>query len=143
MVFGQINNYLPHFQFQYFSLYCSSQWYVRWLFRWYAMLHYSCQWLPDMLDYYSNHYKYKLKFRDFNMNPLKPEMSTFLNTENITNLIKENTCCTARSSCIDLILTNSKYSFQYSSPIDAGLSDHCHLIFSIMKTILAYYRYML
>ena len=77
------------------------------------------------------------------MNPRKPEMSTFLNTENITNLIKENTCCTARSSCIDLILTNSKYFFQYSLPIDSGLSDHCHLIFSIMKTILAYCRYIL
>ena len=91
-----------------------------------------------MLDYYLNHYKYKLKFRDFNMNPLKPEMSTFLNTENIANLIKENTCFKARSSCIDLILTNSKYFFQYSLPIDAGLSDHCHLIFSMMKTKVAY-----
>ena len=31
-------------------------------------------------------------FADFNMNRVKPKMSTFLNTENLTNLIKENTC---------------------------------------------------
>ena len=31
-------------------------------------------------------------FADFNMNRVKPEMGTFLNTENLTNLVKENTC---------------------------------------------------
>ena len=29
---------------------------------------------------------------------------------------------------------NPKYSFQYFSSVEAGLSDHHHLIFSIMKT---------
>ena len=91
----------------------------------------------DMLDYYSNHYKYKVIFGDFNTNPAKPEMNTFLNTENLTSLIKENTCFKGAGSCIDLILTNSKYSFQYSSSIETGLSDHHHLIFSIVKTKLA------
>ena len=45
------------------------------------------------------------------MNPVKPEMKTFLNMENRTNLIKENICFKGASSCIDLILTNSKYYF--------------------------------
>ena len=48
--------------------------------------------ISDMLDYYSSHYEYKVIFGDFNLNPVKPEMSTFLKAENLTNLIKENTC---------------------------------------------------
>ena len=71
------------------------------------------------------------------MNPAKSEMNIFLNTESFTNLIKENTCFKGVGSCIDLILTNSRYSFQYSSSIDTGLSDHCPLMFSIMKTNLS------
>ena len=71
------------------------------------------------------------------MNPVKPEMNTFLNTENLTNLIKENTGFKGAGSCIDLILTDSKYSFQYSSSKETGLSDHHLLIFSMTKTKLA------
>ena len=99
--------------------------------------HYFLNSISDMLDYYLNHYEYKVIFEDFDMNPVKPEMNTFLNTENLTNLIKENTCFKGTCSCIDLILTNSKYSFQFSSSIETGSSDHHHLIFSMMKTKLA------
>ena len=67
--------------------------------------------ISDMLDYYSNYYEYKVILGDFNMNPVKPEMNTFLNTENLTNLIKENTGFKGAGSYIDLILTDSKYSF--------------------------------
>ena len=48
--------------------------------------------ISDMLDYYSSHYEYKVIFGDFSLNPVKPEMSTFLKAEKLTNLIKENTC---------------------------------------------------
>ena len=90
-----------------------------------------------MLDYHWNQYKYKVIFGYFNMNPVKSEMNIFLNKDSLTNLIKENNCFKWVGSCIDLILTNSRYSFQYSSSIGTGLSDHCPLIFSIMKTKLS------
>ena len=64
-------------------------------------------------------------------------MRTFLNKENITNLIKENTSFKAVGSFFDLILTILKYSFQYSTSIVTDLSDHHHLIFSMMKGKLA------
>ena len=64
-------------------------------------------------------------------------MRTFLNKENITNLIKENTSFKAVGSFFDLILTILKYSFQYSTSIVIDLSDHHHLIFSMMKGKLA------
>ena len=90
-----------------------------------------------MLDYYSNHYEYKVIYGDFDTNSVMPEMNKFLNTDNLTNLIRENTFFKGAGSCIDLILTNSKYSFQYSSSIEIGLSDHHQLIFSMIKTELA------
>ena len=37
-------------------------------------------------------------------------------------------------SCINLILTNRKYCFKNTSSYETGISDHHHLIFSIMKT---------
>ena len=41
------------------------------------------------------------------------------------------------SSCIDLVLTNRKYCFKNTSSYETGISDHHHLIFSIMKTTFA------
>ena len=37
-------------------------------------------------------------------------------------------------SCIDLILTNRKFCFKNSSTLETGLSDHHHLIYSMLKT---------
>ena len=64
-----------------------------------------------MLDFYLNHHEYRVVFGDFNMNLAKPEVNIFLNTISKNNLFKENTCFKGASSCIELILTNPKYSF--------------------------------
>ena len=49
------------------------------------------------------------------------------------NLIKTNTCFKGKG-CIDLISTNRKYCFKHSSTFETGLSDHHHLVYSILKT---------
>ena len=49
--------------------------------------------------------EYKVIFGDFNMNPVKSEMNTFLNTATRTKLIEENTWCKGTVSCVDLIFT--------------------------------------
>ena len=61
----------------------------------------------------------------------------FMASQNFTNLIKNNTCFKGVGSCIDLILTNRKYCFKNTSSYETGISDHHHLIFSIMKTTFA------
>ena len=61
-------------------------------------------------------------------------MFCFLNNENFINLVKGNTCFKGKGSCIDLILTNRRYSFKHTSSTETGLSDHHHLISSMMKT---------
>ena len=76
-------------------------------------------------------------FGDFNLEPTNPVMINFMDSQNFTNLIKNNTCFKGVGSCIDLILTNRKYCFKNTSSYETGISDHHHLIFSIMKTTFA------
>ena len=90
--------------------------------------------LSDLLDFYSNHYDNKVILRDFNLNPTDPLMMTFLNEHDLINLIKNNTCFKGEGSCIDLILTNRKFSFKNSTSFETGLSNHHHLIYSMLKT---------
>ena len=61
-------------------------------------------------------------------------MLPFMNNENFINLVEGNACFKGKSSCIDLILTNRRYSFKHTSSTETGLSDHHHLIPSMMKT---------
>ena len=51
-------------------------------------------------------------FGDFNLEPTNPVMINFMDSQNFTNLIKNNTCFKGVGSCIDLILTNRKYCFK-------------------------------
>ena len=48
--------------------------------------------------------------------------------------MKGNTCFKGKGACIDLILTNRIYFFKYTSSTETGLTDHHHLIPSMMKT---------
>ena len=94
--------------------------------------------LSDLLDFYSNHYDNKVILGDFNLKPTDPLMMTFLNEHDLINLIKNNTCFKGEGSCIDLILTNRKFSFKNSTSFETGLSDHHHLIYSMLET--AFYK---
>ena len=55
---------------------------------------------------------------------------------NLFNLIKTNTCFKGKGTSIDLILTNRKYCFKHSSTFETGLSDHQHLVYSMLKHVL-------
>ena len=57
-----------------------------------------------------------------------------MNNKNLFNLVKSNTCFRGKGSCIDLILTNRKYSFKNTYSVETGLSDHHQLIYSAIKT---------
>ena len=49
-------------------------------------------------------------------------------------MIKTNTSFKGKGSCIDVILTNRKYSFKYINPAEIGISNHHHLIYTMFKT---------
>ena len=94
--------------------------------------------LSDLLDFYSNEYDNKVVLGDFNLEPSSPSMLSFMDSQNFVSLIKNKTCFKGTGSCIDLILTNRKYSFKNTSSYEIGLCDHHHLIYSVMKTIFKY-----
>ena len=120
--------------------------------------------LNDLLDFYPGIYDNKVVFGDFNLEPTNPVMINFMDSQNFANLIKNNTCFKevvnpvminfmdsqnfriliknntcfkGVGSCIDLILTNRKYCFKNTSSYETGISDHHHLIFSIIKATFA------
>ena len=62
-------------------------------------------------------------------------MLSFMDSQNFVSLIKKQDVLQSNGSCIDLILTNRKYSFKNTSSYETELSDHHHLIYSVMKTI--------
>ena len=57
----------------------------------------------------------------------------FLDSNSLTNLIKTNTCFKGKGSCIDLISTNRKFSFRFTSTYETGISDHLHMICTMLK----------
>ena len=71
---------------------------------------------------------------DFNSQPTDNIMKDFMDANGFINLIKSNTCFKGKGSCIDLILTNRKYSFKHSNSGETSISDHRHLIYAMLKT---------
>ena len=73
---------------------------------------YFCGSLSELLDFYSSIYDNKFVFGDFDLEISHPVMLWFMNNENLINLVKGNTCLKGKGSCIDLVLTNTRYFFQ-------------------------------
>ena len=91
--------------------------------------------LSNLLDFYSNKYDNKVVLGDFNLEATSPSILSFMDSQKFVSLIKNKKCFKEIVSCIDLILTNRKYSFKNTSSYKTGLNDHHHLIYSVMKTI--------
>ena len=90
--------------------------------------------LSDLLDFCATEYDNKVELGDLNLELLSPSMLSFMDSQNFVNLIKNKICFKGAGSCIVLILRNGKYSFKNTSSYKTGLSDHDHLIYSVMKT---------
>ena len=63
---------------------------------------------------------------------------SFLDSSNLTNLIKNNTCFKGQRSSVDLTLTSRKFLFKYTSSYETGLSDHHYMIYTMLKFSLMY-----
>ena len=70
---------------------------------------------------------------DFNLQPEEEKMKDFMDMHDLYNMIKVNTCFKGLGTCIDLILTNKKYSFKNTHALETGLSDHHLLIYTYVK----------
>ena len=90
--------------------------------------------LTKMIDLFADTYDNYLIMGDFNTEPSDPSLKAFLNSNNLYNLIKSNTCFKGKGSCIDLFLTNRKYSFNCSDSYETGISDQQHMIYTMLKS---------
>ena len=82
--------------------------------------------LGDLLDFYSQDYDNDVILGDFNLEPSNSSIVSFMNNQNLFNLVKSNTCFKGKGSCIDLILTKRKYFFKNTCSVETVLSDHHH-----------------
>ena len=60
--------------------------------------------LTKIIDNFANTHDNHLILGDFNLEPTDSALMGFLDSNNLTNLIKTNTCFKGKGSCIDLIL---------------------------------------
>ena len=90
--------------------------------------------LTKTIDHFATKYGNHLIMGDFNMESNNPMFNCFFDCNNLINLIKTNTCFKGKGSSIDLILTSRKYSFKYTSSYETGLSDHHHMIYTMLKS---------
>ena len=70
--------------------------------------------LTKIVDHFATNYDNHFIMGDFKMGPNNPMFRSFLDS-NLTNLIKNNTCFKGKGLSIDLIFSNRKYSFKYTS----------------------------
>ena len=68
------------------------------------------------------------------MEPTESAFSNFLSSNNLSDLIKKNICFKGTGSCIDLVLTSTKYSFKHTESYKTGISDHYHMINAMLKS---------
>ena len=90
--------------------------------------------LNKMIDYFSVSYDNHVIIGDFNLEPSTGLLKHFMNNNAIYNLIKVNTCFKGKGTCIDLILTNRKYSFKNTNAFETRLSDRHHMIHTMLKS---------
>ena len=62
-------------------------------------------------------------------------MKSFFEKNLFYNMMKQNTCLKDDGgSCIDLLITNSKFSVMKANSFETGLSEYHHMIHTILKT---------
>ena len=88
--------------------------------------------LSSIPGHYSRVYDNYIFLGDFNMQTNYHALTSFIQLLNFFNLIKTNTCFKGKGHYIELILPKGKY--WHSPTFEAGLSDHHHLVYSILKT---------
>ena len=90
--------------------------------------------LDEMIDYFSVSYNNHVVISDLNLEPSTGLLKNIMNNNALYNLIRVDRCFKGKGTCIDLILTNRKYSFKNTNTFETGLSDHHHMIYTMLKS---------
>ena len=90
--------------------------------------------LTKAIDHFATIYDNHLIMGNFNMESNNPIFQSFLNSNNFTNLIKQNIRFKGKALSIDLILIKGKHSFEYTSSHETRLSDNHDMIHAMLKS---------
>ena len=91
--------------------------------------------LTNLFEFCSTRYEKVILLGDFNIEAENKAMKDFLQERTFYNMMKPNTCFKGDGgSYIDLLITNSKFSFMKTNSFESSLSDHHHIIYTILKT---------
>ena len=90
--------------------------------------------LTSIIDHFTKLFDNYIIIGDFNLEPSDTTLKHFLDSNGLYNLIKGHTCFKGKGSLIDLILTNRKFSFKNTQSFETGLSDHHHMVYTMLKT---------
>ena len=90
--------------------------------------------LSKCLDNYISHYDNISFLGDFNSQPSENYVNDFCNVYNLSNLVKEPTCCKNpdNPSCIDLLLTNRPNCFQSTMTMETGITDFLKMVITVL-----------
>ena len=90
--------------------------------------------LTSIIDHFTKLFDNYIIIGDFNLEPSDTTLKHFLDNNGLHNLIKGHTCFKGKGSLIGLILTNRKFSFKNTQSFETGLSDHHHMVYTMLKT---------
>ena len=80
--------------------------------------------LTNIIDPFTKPFDNYIIIGDFNLESSNKALKYFLDSNALHNLVKGHTCSKGKSSLVDLILTNRKFSFKNSQLFETGLTDH-------------------
>ena len=91
--------------------------------------------ISKALDDLNKKYENLILLGNFNNEPEDKNVSNFLNTYHLKNIVKQKICFKNpdRPSCIDLILTNFSRSFQDTCTVETGFSNFHKLVVTVLK----------
>ena len=90
--------------------------------------------LSAAIDFYTRLYDKILVIGDFNAEPQTPVLHTFMKIYGLYNHMKSKTCWKSpNGSCIDLILSNKKFSLKNTGAVETNLSAYHLLIYTMLK----------
>ena len=90
--------------------------------------------LTVFLDHFTKAHDNYLIMGDFNLETHDKRFGCFLNSNNLVNAVKANTCFKDSGCCTDLILANRKYFFKNIASYETVLNDNHHMILTMLNT---------
>ena len=86
--------------------------------------------MTNLVEFYSNWHEKVIIFGDFNKGTENKIIKDFLQEHTFYNMMKQNICFKSdRGSYIDLLITNSKFSFMKTNSFETGLIDHHYMTY--------------